>query len=153
MALLDFIRNREASQQQSVAENSQQQKPQNAKEMYTQRDAQEKTAQKPVEKIPETDRAAAKAVAERIQKATQHMRESHPEQPGADSTGGREAMRQNMSNQDKAAPSLSPTSNQAGTTATKDAATRSNETRAKAPEKTPQRAQQTVQRRPPSWER
>jgi hypothetical protein len=82
------------------------------------------------------------------------MRESHPEQPSAaDSTGGREAMRQNMSNQDKAAPSLSPTSNQAGMTATKDAAARSNETPAKAPEKTPQRAPQTVQRRPPSWER
>ncbi len=156
MAFLDFVKNRQAGQQQAVAGNTQEQKPQTAKEMYTQQAAQEKATQKTVDQIPDADKAKAKEVGERIDKATQHLQKNAPAQPSvpADGTGSPEPMRQNMTAQDKSAPSLSPTSAQKGTPATeKSAASPSTEAPAKPQEKPPQRQPQTVPRRPPSWER
>jgi hypothetical protein len=156
MALLDFMKDRKAGQQQGVADKSQEQKPQNAKEMYTQQAAQEKATQRPVEQIPEADKAKAREVGQRIEKATQHLQQDAPAQPSVptDGTGGPEPMRQTMAGQDKSAPSLSPTSAQAGTPATqKSAPSASNEPSAKPQEKSAQRRQQTVPRPRPSWER
>jgi hypothetical protein len=156
MALLDFMKDRKAGQQQTVASKSQGQTPQTAKEMYTQQDTQEKVTQKPVEQIPEADKAKARDVGQRIDKATQHLQQNAPTQPSApaDGTGNREPMRQTMAGQDKSAPSLSPTSAQAGTPATeKNAPTPSNAPSAKPQEKSAQRTQQTVPRPRPSWER
>jgi hypothetical protein len=62
-------------------------------------------------------------------------------------------MRQNMTGQEKAAPALSPTSTQAGKTAEKGGPAPPEERGAKGPEKPSARPQQTVPRRPPSWER
>jgi hypothetical protein len=155
MAFLDFIKNRNASQQQSVANKSQEQKPETAKEMYSRQAAQERADRKPVEQIPQADKAAAKSVGERIDKATQHLREQRPAQssPG-DSASSPEPMRQNMMNQDKAAPALTPTSAQAGTPAVDKAAPEASKgAPAKTQEKPAQRAPQSVPRRPPSWER
>ncbi|MGA3091777.1 MAG: hypothetical protein ABSD75_24480 [Terriglobales bacterium] len=155
MAFLDFIRNREASQQQSVAEKSQEQKPMNAKEMYSRQAQQDGASQKSMGQMPPDQQGKVEAIRTELQKATQHTQQNAPTQQAAptDSAASPEPMRQNMVGQDKTTPALSPTSAQAGMTATKDAATKSNETPAKAPEKTPQHAPQTVPRRPPSWER
>jgi hypothetical protein len=145
VALLDFIKNRNTSQQQSVANKSQEQKPETAKEMYAREASRDDTNRKPVNEIPEADKAAAKAAGERLDKATQHLRENAPSQPG-DSGGSREAVRQNMTGQDKTVPALSPTSAQTGQPATE-----------KPPSKEPQTPEkgraQTMPRPRPSWER
>lgn len=141
MAFLDFIKNRQASQQQPVAENSQQQKPQNAKEMYTQRDTQERASAKPI--TPEIKAQADRAAAT-MNKASQHL-QSHSA-PAAPQDGGSPAVQmQKQNGQDKTQGALSPTDGTAGKTAVQE--------KEKAPEKPTQRPSQTIQRRPPSWER
>jgi hypothetical protein len=60
-----------------------------------------------------------------------------------------------MSGQDKSAPAQSPTTGQVGKTATEKASpeTPMQTPATKRPTQTPGRAQQTVPRRPPPWER
>jgi len=141
MALLDFIRNRQESQQQSVAQTPQEQKPETAKEMYSRQDAQEKAASKTI--TPEIKAQADRAMAT-MNKASEHVQS--PSKRTAPETGSApQAQLQNQSRQDKTQESLSPTDGTAGKTAVQG--------KEKAPEKTPQRAQQTVPRRAPSWER
>jgi hypothetical protein len=138
MPILDFIKNRN-SQQQST---EQQPKLETAKEMYTREASQDKAAAKPVQQISADDKARVSEIRTDMQKATQQV---GPESPSPDPGGGGaspQAMRQNMSNQDKTAPSLSPTSEQMGKTSTdKEVAAPS------------QARQQTIARPSPSWER
>lgn len=116
MALLDFIKNRQASEQPPVADKSQQQKPETAKEMYTREAANEKTARKPVEHMPEDAKAQVRETGALLDKATRHMNSDRsPAQAPAGSSESPEASRQNMTHQDKAAHDLSPTSAQKGT--------------------------------------
>jgi len=123
MALLDFIKNRQASEKTPAAGTPQQQrsdstKPQTAKEMYTREAANEKTSRNPVERMPEDQRAKAQEIGARLDNATNHLNQNAqtPSPAPADSASSPEASRQNMTNQDKAAPDLSPTSMQAGST-------------------------------------
>jgi hypothetical protein len=145
VALLDFIKNRNAARQQSVAQ-TQQQKPETAKEMYSRQDAQ-KTTSNAVDRMPPEQLAKVDEIKARMEKATQHVGQNAaaPQQSSGEEPGNRQAMRQNMVSQDKTAPSMSPTSAQAGKPESE-----------KAPARTPQKSSQrphTVARRPPSWER
>jgi hypothetical protein len=114
MALLDFIRNRNTSPQQAVANKPQEQKPETAKEMYARQAAQEKASQKTIADMPPAQRARMDAIKAELQKASQHIDGQAKAQPKMDTGGSREALRQNMTGQDKTAPALSPTSAQAG---------------------------------------
>jgi hypothetical protein len=148
--------NKTAAPQEPVAQNTQAQKPSNAKELYTQRAGQETTNRKPMDQMPPDQQVKVEAIKEKLEKATRHIQQkdtARPQEP-ADSTTSPQPMRQNMMSQDKGAPALSPTSAQAGATAPeKNTATPSQESPAKAPEKSAPRAPQTMARRPPSWER
>jgi len=140
MAFLDFIKNRNVSQQQSVANKPQDQKPETAKEMHSRQAAQEKAAEKPI--TPEIKAQADRAMAT-INKASQHL-EPQPA-PAAPDGGSPAAHLQKQNHQEKAQPALSPTDGAAGKTAAQD--------KEKAPEKPVSRTPQTVPRRQPSWER
>jgi hypothetical protein len=137
---LDFIKNRNVSQQQSVANKPQDQKPETAKEMHSRQAAQEKAAEKPI--TPEIKAQADRAMAT-INKASQHL-EPQPA-PAAPDGGSPAAHLQKQNHQEKAQPALSPTDGAAGKTAAQD--------KEKAPEKPVSRTPQTVPRRQPSWER
>jgi hypothetical protein len=155
MALLDFIKNRNAGKQGPATEKSHEQKPETAKEMYT-RQAQGNVSQKGLNDMPPEQRAKVEAVKSTLEKATQHIDRIAHIPPGGptDNTGNRDALRQNMTGQDKAVPALSPTSAEAGQPATdKSASAPSNEPSAKTPEKSAGRMQQTLPRPRPSWER
>lgn len=142
MAFLDFINNRQESQQRSVAQKSQEQKPETAKEMYARQDAQEKTAaSKPI--TPEIKAQADRAMAT-MNKASEHV-QSPAKRTAPEPGSAPQAQLQNQSRQDKTQESLSPTDGASGKTAIQG--------KEKAPEKAPQRAQQTVARKAPSWER
>jgi hypothetical protein len=139
MAFTDWIKNRNASQQPSVAENSQQQKPETAKEMYSREAAQEKAKAKPI--TPEI-KAQADRVTATMDKATQHMQTPAAAAPAEGGTNSPHLQKQNR--QDKTQAALSPTDDAAGKAA--------GQAKQPAPEKTPERAQ-TLPRPKPSWER
>ena len=141
MAFLDFVNNRQAAQQQSVAPTTQEQKPETAKEMYARQDTQEKTASKPI--TPEIKAQADRAMAT-MNKASEHVH-SAAKRTAPETGSAPQAQLQNQSRQEKTQESLSPTDGTAGKTAL--------QSKEKAPEKAPQRAQQTVPRKAPSWER
>jgi hypothetical protein len=154
MALLDFMKNRNASPQQAVAQKAQAQKPETAKEMFTRQAEQDRTAQQPIDRMPTDQQAKVDAIKQRLESATRHISPEQSKEPvPVDNSGSREAMRQNMTGQEKAAPALSPTTAQAGKTAEKGGPAPSDERGAKSPEKPSARPQQTLPRRPPSWER
>ena len=153
MGILDFIRNRQSSQQQT-SEKTQEQSPSTAKEMYARQEAQEKKSQPAVEQISDQDKASAREAAERIKRVTERLEKVSPSHSAAPSEGtaSPQPMRQKMMQQENAAPALSPTTAQAGATA-KDATRPSNESAGKTTEQSEQRTRQTLPRRPPSWER
>jgi hypothetical protein len=152
MAFLDFIRNR---QQQSPEQSSQQQKPETAREMYTRQAGEERAGAKPMEQLPQADRDQAKELGARLDKATQHLRQDAPAQTPSpsDSAGSPEAMRQNMTGQENAAPSLSPTSAQRGTTEQERPADSPSREDGEGARQTTQQRPQTIARTTPSWER
>jgi len=140
MAFLDFIRNRNASRQPTAAvDNTQQQKPETAKEMYS-RQAGQETA-KPI--TPEIKAQADHALAA-VTKQTQHLEQGRPAAP-ENGGGSPTAELQKQSNQDKTQAALSPTDAGAGKTAAQ-------EEKPKTPEKSPERPK-TLPRTSPSWER
>lgn len=112
MAILDFLKNHQASQQQPVAEKSQEQKPETAKQMYGRQAAQEKAHQKPMSEMPPDQKAKVEAIKEKLESSTQQTeRNDKPlSHPSKDSGEGPEAARQKLNAQDKTAPALSPTS-------------------------------------------
>ena len=154
MALLDFIKNREG--QRPVAEQqSQQQKPENAKEWHTRKDAQDKAALKPLDQIKPEHQARVETIKTELQKSTQHQEKTAPAPAPApeDATASPQPMQQKMMSQDKAAPDLSPTSAQKGTKAMdQEAPAASGQGQSKTQEKSADQAK-TIARRPPSWER
>jgi hypothetical protein len=141
MGFLSWIKRPGAGRQQPVVETK---KPETAKQMYTRENAQERANRTPMDRMSEEQRAKVDAIKERLQKATQHIDRNGATPSPESSSGGREATRQNMTAQEKAAPALSPTSVQAGKTPL--------EKPVKAPEK-PKERPQTVPRPRPSWER
>jgi hypothetical protein len=154
MAFLDFIKNRDG-QRPTAEQQSQQQKPENAKEMYRQKDVQDKAALKPLDQIPADKRARVDAIRSELQKATQLQEKSAPvpTPAPADATASPQPMQQNMISQDKPAPDLSPTSAQKGTKAMEqEAPAAPDQPQSKAPEKSADQSK-TIARRPPSWER
>jgi hypothetical protein len=142
MALLDFIKNRNASPQQSVAETTQQQKPETAKEMYSRQAVEDKANR--VAPTPDQE-ARAQKIGEEMRSAMQPQERSSPAPSNAPGEGGTNAAQlQNQNHQGKAQESLSPTDDARGKTAAHE--------RQPAPEKAAERPQ-TIARRPPSWER
>jgi hypothetical protein len=140
MAFLDWMKNRG---QQSPAAEPKQQKPETAKEMYTREVAQEKANR--IAPTPDQEQRAQK-IGEVLNKATQHREQSAPAPSNAPDEGSTNAAQlQNQNQQGKAQEGLSPTDDARGKTAGQE--------QQPAPEKTTERAQQTVARRPPSWER
>jgi hypothetical protein len=102
--------------------------------------------------MPPDQQAKVETIKARFEKATQHADKSaqSPSPMPADDTGSREALRQNMTGQDKPVPALSPTSAQAGQPATeKNTPAPSNETQEKQSGSVPP----TLPRPRPSWER
>lgn len=149
MSFLDFIKNRQ-TQQPAAEQQSRQQQPETAKQMYGREAAEEKAAAKPISQISDEQKARVDKVGADLQKAfqTPGTEKSAPSSP-TDSTDSAQPMRQTMMNQDKAAPSLSPTSAQAGTPATEQESTSpSQDSQAKS-----QSRPQTIARTTPSWER
>ena len=151
MGFVDWIKNRQANQQQSVAQNTQEQKPETAKQMYNREDAEQKANR--IAPTPDQE-ARAQKIGEELRKPSQDPGErgsapSHA--PAPSESGGNAAQRQNQSHQDKAQKALSPTDDAAGKTAAQEKQPR--QEKPPAQEKPKGRAPQTVPRRAPSWER
>jgi hypothetical protein len=146
MALLDFMKNRNAAKQQTVADKAQEQKPENAKAMYARDAEHEKANLKPIDRMPPAQQAKVDAIKERLEKATQHIGQSANTPSPADAGSSPQASRQNMTGQDRTAPALSPTNAHAGQPETDREKSPSPQHEKKAEHKTLPRPQ-------PSWER
>lgn len=155
MGFTDWIRNRQANRQQSVAQNTQEQKPETAKQMYNREAAQEEANRKPIEpQISEPHKVETRAAAELFDKVVrQPQGQGAPAQTPipSDASGSPEAVRQKATNQDKSAAALSPTSAQKGTPETEKQTPAPSTTPSKQPDSSPQRPQ-TLPRTRPSWE-
>jgi hypothetical protein len=142
MAFLDFINNRQG-QRPGGEQQSQQQKPETAKQMYTQEAAREKANR--IAPTADQEQRAQK-IGDEMRKGTQPTQEAAPVAASApDDRGSNAAQLQNQSQQGKEQKALSPTDDAAGKTAVQE--------KQPSQEKAPERPQQTVARRPPSWER
>jgi hypothetical protein len=146
MAFIDWVKNR--GKEQSNAPEKPQQKPETIHELTARRDKEDKANIKPMSQLSPDQQARVDEVKTRMEKATSHLQPnaSTPAPAPADSNASPQAMRQNMMNQDKAAPDLSPTSAQSGTTTP----AKEKETPAPTPEPTPP---PKAPSRSPSWER
>ena len=154
MAFLDFIKNREG-QRAAAEQQSQQQKPESAKEWHTGNDAQDRAALKPLDQIKPEHQQRVETIKAEMQKLTQHQEKGAPSSTlaPADTTASPQPMQQKMMSQDKPAPDLSPTSAQQGTKAMEqDAPAAPDQGQSKAQEESAEQAK-TIARRPPSWER
>jgi hypothetical protein len=154
MAFLDFIKNRMAKGQQADAPKPQQPKPETAKQMYT-REAAQPPRQNTLNQISPERFLQVNEIRARLQKATQYAGQESPARQAspADAPVSQEAMRQNMTGQDKTTPALSPTSAQTGMTSVESGSSLRPAPTPKVQQKSTPRPQQTVARRPPSWER
>jgi hypothetical protein len=154
MGLLGWIKSRNAANQPSVANKSQEPKPENARQLYAREAAQEKTEIRSMDRMPPDQLAKVDKIKATLEKATQHTdrKTQAPSPAPADSSGGHEAVRQNMTGQDKTAQALSPTSAQSGKTAQENSPARSKEPPAKTQDKAQSRPG-TVPRPRASWER
>jgi len=152
MSFLDFIRNRQAQQQQSAS----QPKPETAKEMYSREAAQDRASARPVDQIPHSQQEKVDGIKADLQQAMRGANADAPQSAPvvAEGATGPQPMAQMSMNQDKAAPALSPTSAQAGTRLSEqDAPAQSQESPSAKTRERSQERQQTMARRPPSWER
>jgi hypothetical protein len=142
MRFLDFIKNRE-DQSTATEQQSQQQQPETAKQMYT-REAIEDKANR-VAPTPDQEKRAQQ-IGDEMRKTTPLAPEASPAPPAApEDQGSNSAQLQNQSNQDKTQESLSPTDSTTGKTAVPE--------KAPAPETTAEPTQKTIARPAPSWER
>lgn len=133
MALLDFLKKR---RQQTAQPKTQ---PETAKQMYT-REAAQQTAAKPI--TPEIKAQADRAMAT-MNKASQHV-QAASSAAAPETAESPAAQLQNQHGQGKTQAALSPTDGASGKTVSQDQV---------RPLETPRKPQQTVARRPPSWER
>lgn len=151
MAFLDFLKKR---QQQTAQPKPEQPKPETAKQMYT-REAAQQPKQNTLNQISPERFRQVNEIKARLEKATQHTGQESPARQAspADAPVTQEAMRQNMTAQDKAMPALSPTSAQAGMTTVESGSSVRPAATPKVQQKTAQKPQQTIARPRPSWER
>ncbi len=147
MAFLDFIKNRDV-QRPAAEQQSQQSRDETYKQKMTREVGEDKASAKPITHLPKEHQTRVDAVKAEMEKVSQQspVNQTAVTQPPPDSTDNQQPMRQPMVNQDKPAPNLSPTTAQAGVTM-KDVKGPS------SPAETPSPSQQTIARRPPSWER
>jgi hypothetical protein len=152
MGFLSWVKRSDSGRQQSLPETTK--KPETAKEMYTRADARDQANRTPMDRMPAEQQLKVDAIKAKLEKATQHIdpNAQTPSPATGDGNGSREAMRQNMTGQEKAAAALSPTSAQAGKTPNENAPAPSTEPPAKTQDKAVSRPQ-TVPRPRPSWER
>jgi hypothetical protein len=148
VALLDFIKNRKASQQQSASQASQAPKPETAKQMYT-RQASEQQPRDSVDRLPADQKATVDEIKAELAKSMgpNHHEGNKPSPAPAGGAASPEAMLQNMTGQDKTASALSPTSAHTGKTAAQESQSK-DVAKDKAPTRPP-----TLPRQAPSWER
>lgn len=107
MAFLDWMKTRSAPRQ-DVA-----QRPEPSWQK-----AQRQEQYNPVEGMSEADKARAREIGERINRATRHLEAGGRAQPSlAEAPGGNGPQRQNQVNQEKVAPALTPTDGNVGKTA------------------------------------
>jgi hypothetical protein len=153
MALLDFIKNR-GGQNSAPEQQSQQQQPETAKQMYTRQAAEEPAKAKPIAQIPPDQKARVESVKSDLQKATQVQGQSSeaPITAPQDSATSPQPMAQKSMGQDNVAPALSPTSAKDGVRPSDDKQNAPSETLSRS-EESAQPSRQTIARRPPSWER
>jgi hypothetical protein len=152
MALLDFIKNR-GEQRPAGEQRSQQQKPDNAKQMYTQKDAEDRANAKPIA-LDQKQEASVKEAGDLFRKGSASP-EPGPEAPTPAPTESNTAPQQPMvqasMSQDKTAPALSPSSAQAGGLEKEQGVSVSE---APSPAQTPSPTQgKSPSRNPPSWDR
>jgi hypothetical protein len=143
MAFLDFMNDRQGQRPAGEQQSQQDRKPETAKEMYTREAAQDKA-----NRIPATaeQKEQAQKIGTEMRQANEPNQEPSPSAPSApEDRGSNAAQLQNQSNQGKEQKALSPTDDAAGKTAVQE--------KQQSQEKQTQRPQQTVARRPPSWER
>jgi hypothetical protein len=141
MGFLDFI-NKRQGQSPAGEQQSQQQKPETAKQMYAQEAAREQASRI----APTADQETrAQKIGDEMRKASQPSQEPAPVAASApEDRGSNAAQLQNQNNQSKEQKALSPTDDATGKTAVQD--------KQPSPEKTQQRPQ-TIARTTPSWER
>lgn len=140
MAFLNFIQEHKAAQQPSTAEKSQETRPQTDRQKYHEQQAREAAGAPKADQISEAHKSQAKELGQALDKSMRQSQGNAPAHTAApsDGAGSREAMRQNMSSQDKAAPDLSPTSMQSGKSASeKEVASPSTGGAAKQQEQSP----------------
>jgi hypothetical protein len=140
MALLDFIKNRQTQQQSSAPEA----KPETAKEMYARESVQQKLSEKSPASLSPDQQAKVREVQATMQQATHSPDQTHSPASPSEGATNPQPMAQMATNQDKAAPALSPTAAQTGTRS------HEHENARPSPARTPER---TMPRPPPSWER
>ena len=154
MAFLDFIKNRKAAQQQTVAPKPQERAPGNAREYFAREDARERAALKPIESLPAGEKAKLDDIKARFEKNTQHFSTNARSENMPDVAGTQEAMRQKMTRQETIAPEMSPTSAERGVRDGEVNRPAAEEKPRVAPMKTPQPPRaKTLPRPRPSWER
>jgi hypothetical protein len=139
MAFTDWIKNGSNAASKTAPENTPP-KITPVNERHAQEAAKTQEPAKPI--TPEIKAQAERATAA-LDKATQHQQA--PSAPASPEGSSNAAQLQNQNQQDKTQAALSPTDDAKGKTATQE--------NKPALEKTTERAQQTIARRPPSWER
>jgi hypothetical protein len=140
MALLDFIKNRRTPQQSSTPET----KPESAKEMYARESVQQKASEKSPASLSPDQQEKVREVQATMQQATHSPDQTPSSSSPSEGATNPQPMAQMATNQDKAAPALSPTTAQAGTRS------HEHENASPSPARTPER---TIPRPQPSWER
>lgn len=154
MGLLDFIKNRNASKQPTVAPKPQERAPGNAREYFAREDARERAALKPIESLPAGEKAKLDDIKARFEKNTRHFSTIARPENLPDVAGTQEAMRQKMTRQETIAPAQTPTSAERGQPDTERVPQAPDEKPVVAPTRTPPPPRpQTLPRPHPSWQR
>jgi hypothetical protein len=128
MSFLDWMKQRSAPRQDVAQRPEPSWKKPQAQEQHN-----------PVAQMSESEKAKAREIGERINRATQYLQGGgQAPQPAPENIGDSGPQRQNQVNQDKQAPALTPTDGDVGRTSQEPART--------PPQKAPEKPSQTQQR-------
>jgi hypothetical protein len=117
----------------------------NPKQMFTRQAAEEGRNVRPFDQMTPEQKAKVEAIKERLEKVISPSPDGDPPKSPGGGAAVPQAVRQNMSGQENAAPALSPTGTHKGQPGT--------ETKPKAQPEKPAERPKTVPRPAPSWER
>jgi hypothetical protein len=128
----------------------------NAKQMHTRQDAQERAVRPRVSQMPEAAKAEARSVRQFLENYGNKVLENNPgfQMTDVEGAASPQPMRQNMVRQHVHPPALSPTSGQSGLEHQHTSAPASETPRQETPKPEPPKTPPpTLPRRAPSWER